>query len=100
MLLELSVQDLAVIESCELSLRSGFTALTGETGAGKSLLIDAIGARGAQGRYADALDLAEPLRREPGFCESVRRRLEPWSQLRGLPEDLAARQRALVAPCP
>ncbi len=43
MLLELSVQDLAVIESCELSLRSGFTALTGETGAGKSLLIDAIG---------------------------------------------------------
>lgn len=36
------IQNLAVIESLSLSLRQGLTALTGETGAGKSILIDAI----------------------------------------------------------
>lgn len=43
MLKELSVQNVAVIHEASLSLDSGLTALTGETGAGKSLLIDSIG---------------------------------------------------------
>lgn len=43
MLLELTVQDVGIIDRCELSLGRGFTVLTGETGAGKSLLVDAIG---------------------------------------------------------
>ncbi len=43
MLTRLAVRDLAVIESAELELRPGFTVLTGETGAGKSLLVDALG---------------------------------------------------------
>lgn len=42
MLVHLSVRDLAIIDVLELSLDSGMTALTGETGAGKSILIDAI----------------------------------------------------------
>lgn len=42
MLTELRIVNFAVIEQLELSLESGFTVLTGETGAGKSLLIDAI----------------------------------------------------------
>lgn len=42
MLLELSVENIAIIESARIQLGQGFTALTGETGAGKSLLIDAI----------------------------------------------------------
>lgn len=42
MILELQVEQIAVIESARLSLGRGFTVLTGETGAGKSLLIDAI----------------------------------------------------------
>src|SRR6188768_1388172 len=41
-LLELSVTDLALIERARLALRPGFTVLTGETGAGKSLVIDAL----------------------------------------------------------
>jgi DNA repair protein RecN (Recombination protein N) len=42
-LLELAVTDLALIDRLRLALVPGFNVLTGETGAGKSLLIDALG---------------------------------------------------------
>ena len=42
-LLELTVTDLALIERLRLELASGLNVFTGETGAGKSLLIDALG---------------------------------------------------------
>lgn len=40
--LRLAVRDFVIVESLELELGAGFTALTGETGAGKSILIDAL----------------------------------------------------------
>jgi DNA repair protein RecN (Recombination protein N) len=40
---ELSVQNLATIEDARVELEPGFTAWTGETGAGKSLLLTALG---------------------------------------------------------
>ncbi len=43
MLRELAVRDLALIERARIELGSGLTVITGETGAGKSLLIDALG---------------------------------------------------------
>lgn len=43
MLTYLQVRDLAIVSHLELECRSGMTALTGETGAGKSILIDALG---------------------------------------------------------
>lgn len=43
MLREVSVQNLALIEDVRVELRSGFCAWTGETGAGKSLLLGALG---------------------------------------------------------
>lgn len=43
MLLELTVENIAIIDRAEIILGPGMTALTGETGAGKSLVIDAIG---------------------------------------------------------
>lgn len=39
---ELTVENLAVVESVRLQLAPGFTVLTGETGAGKSLVVDAV----------------------------------------------------------
>jgi DNA repair protein RecN (Recombination protein N) len=42
-LAELSVRDLALIEKLRISFEPGLNVLTGETGAGKSLLIDALG---------------------------------------------------------
>jgi DNA repair protein RecN (Recombination protein N) len=42
MLAELHVQDLGVIEDAKLDLGPGMTALTGETGAGKTLIVEAL----------------------------------------------------------
>ncbi|MGB5598639.1 MAG: AAA family ATPase, partial [Thiothrix litoralis] len=43
MLTHIHIRDFAIIDALELELHPGMTALTGETGAGKSILLDAIG---------------------------------------------------------
>ncbi|MGH8474268.1 MAG: DNA repair protein RecN, partial [Methylococcales bacterium] len=43
MLCSIKIRDLAVVESLELDLPAGLTVLTGETGAGKSILLTAMG---------------------------------------------------------
>jgi len=43
MLRTLSIRDFVTVEQLELDFQAGFTALTGETGAGKSILFDALG---------------------------------------------------------
>lgn len=42
MLRDLSIRNLAIVEDLRLELGEGFTAVTGETGAGKSILVDAL----------------------------------------------------------
>jgi len=42
MLLEIRVRNFAVIDAVTVSFQSGLNVLTGETGAGKSMLLDAI----------------------------------------------------------
>ena len=44
MLNELHIENIAVIEKADISFRKGLNVLTGETGAGKSIVIDSIGA--------------------------------------------------------
>ncbi len=51
MLTHLQIRDLAIVTALELELQAGLTALTGETGAGKSILVDALGL--ALGERAD-----------------------------------------------
>jgi DNA repair protein RecN (Recombination protein N) len=43
MLLHLSIRNFAIIKSSEIDFKNGMTVLTGETGAGKSILLDALG---------------------------------------------------------
>ena len=52
MLRRLSLRDVVIVSQLELDFESGFTVLTGETGAGKSILIDAL--QLALGNRADA----------------------------------------------
>ena len=52
MLRRLSLRDVAIVAALEVELGPGFTVLTGETGAGKSILIDAL--QLALGNRADA----------------------------------------------
>ena len=71
MLVELSIENLGIIESSRLTFDSGFTAFTGETGAGKTMLVEAIGL--VVGQRADASvirDGAEEARVEARFVTS------------------------------
>lgn len=52
MLEQLSIRDLVVIEQVDIEFAAGLNVLTGETGAGKSILLDALGL--ALGRRGDA----------------------------------------------
>src|SRR3954454_4959826 len=44
MLAELNISNFAIIDNLYLRLGQGFNAMTGETGAGKSIIIEALGA--------------------------------------------------------
>jgi len=63
MLKYLSIRDFVIVESLELDFAAGFTALTGETGAGKSILIDALslalGERGDAAMVRNGCERAE-----------------------------------------
>ena len=52
MLCSLNIRDLAVVESLDLDFKKGLSVLTGETGAGKSILLTALGL--AMGNRADS----------------------------------------------
>jgi DNA repair protein RecN (Recombination protein N) len=56
-LVHLSIRDFAIVEHLDLEFERGFTTLTGETGAGKSILIDALTL--ALGERADATMVRE-----------------------------------------
>ena len=43
MLIQLSIKNVVLIESCDIVLENGLCVLSGETGAGKSILLDALG---------------------------------------------------------
>ena len=52
MLTHISIKDFAIVDALELDLSAGLTAVTGETGAGKSIMLDALAL--ASGSKADA----------------------------------------------
>ena len=63
MLRHLSLKDFVIVPALELDFEAGFAVLTGETGAGKSILIDALqlalGGRGDAGVVREGAARAE-----------------------------------------
>jgi DNA repair protein RecN (Recombination protein N) len=63
MLLSLAIRDFVIVDTLELDFAAGFTVLTGETGAGKSIIIDALslllGGRGDGSLVRSGRDRAE-----------------------------------------
>lgn len=55
----LHIENIAVIESADISFGAGFNVLTGETGAGKSIVIDAISAIMGERAYRDMIRTGE-----------------------------------------
>ena len=90
MLEELQIRNLAVIEDLRLEFGPGFNVITGETGAGKSLLVDALGL--ALGARADPVFVragAERAGVEALFTldETVREQFTPLLQREALEEE-------------
>jgi DNA repair protein RecN (Recombination protein N) len=73
MLLALDVRDFVILEKTSLEFGAGFAVLTGETGAGKSMLVDAIellvGGRGDASMLRQGAERAD-LSAEFGFAPS------------------------------
>jgi DNA repair protein RecN (Recombination protein N) len=88
MLTELRIQDFAIIDDLRLNLDSGFTVFTGETGAGKSIIIDAVemllGGRADSTMVrtgAEAAIIEGTFRLDPSIEEETNRILERESLL-------------------
>ena len=80
MLTALRLENIALIERLELSFAAGFSVLTGETGAGKSILLDALDALlgGAQGSQAARLLRQGSERGRVEACFSLTPPLRAW----------------------
>ena len=63
MLTHLQLRDLVIVDAADLEFGAGLTALTGETGAGKSIVVDALlllaGGRGAADVVRQGAERAE-----------------------------------------
>ncbi len=86
MLQSLEIRDFVIVRQLELDLSNGFTVLTGETGAGKSILLDALAI--AMGEKADSSQVREGALRAQ-ICanfyisESLQNDINPWLEERG-----------------
>jgi len=86
MLRLLSIRNFVVVEALELELPASFTVLTGETGAGKSILIDAL--QLATGARADAGVVREGAARADISAEfDLPPSLAPWLEEAGFDSD-------------
>ncbi|HLH73868.1 MAG TPA: DNA repair protein RecN [Chloroflexota bacterium] len=69
MLSHLTIQDFAIIDRVDLDLTSGLVTLTGETGAGKSIVIDAVGGLLGNRLGVDVIRAGAPVARIEGIFE-------------------------------
>ncbi|WP_311223476.1 MULTISPECIES: DNA repair protein RecN [unclassified Acidovorax] len=80
----IELRDFVIVEALELDLQTGFTVLTGETGAGKSILIDAL--QMLLGGRADTGVIREGAQRTDMAAEfDAQTALSPWLEEAGIP---------------
>lgn len=88
MLRTLNIRDFVIVERLELEFERGFTVLTGETGAGKSILVDALAL--VLGERADAIVVRQGAERAEITAEfelETRSPLAQWLEERDLESD-------------
>ncbi|MGC3874829.1 DNA repair protein RecN [Halomonas sp. GXIMD04776] len=98
MLVQLAIRDFAIVERLDLDLHDGMTAITGETGAGKSILLGALGL--CLGERADACSVRHGTKRADLSARFDIDRLpaaKAWLEARELPADDCLLRRALAA---
>src|SRR5829696_2827272 len=84
MLAELNISNFAIIDRLYLRLGPGFNALTGETGAGKSIIIDALGALLGSKTGPEFVRHGANLARVEGLFDLTAMQDSPRSALRSL----------------
>ena len=88
MLKHLSIKDFVIVNQITLDFQSGFTVLTGETGAGKSILIDALSlAMGARGDANQVRHDCERAEISAAFDISALPKLDDWLKTHELQGD-------------
>ncbi|MGD9252420.1 MAG: AAA family ATPase, partial [Holophagae bacterium] len=87
MLERLSVRGLGIIDAVELDFSEGFTSLTGETGAGKSLLVESLKLLAGQRAQSDLVRTGDDRLRVEGAFEAGGDRLRGLLDELGLPVD-------------
>jgi DNA repair protein RecN (Recombination protein N) len=98
MLSQLLIRDLAIVSAQELELQPGFSVLTGETGAGKSILIDALGlALGERADNAMIRSGSERAEVSADFDISDQPAVSAWLQARDLDADNACLIRRVLS---
>jgi DNA repair protein RecN (Recombination protein N) len=109
MLLELTIRNFAIIRDLRINFASGLNALTGETGAGKSIIIDALGAvlgarvssdlvrSGASSAWVEALFDVHALDSNPRWRDALAEHgVEPEDGLLILSRDINASGRSVA----
>ncbi|WP_254276371.1 DNA repair protein RecN [Halomonas sp. 3H] len=98
MLTELAIRDFAIVDHLELELAGGMTAITGETGAGKSILLGALGL--CLGERADTGSVRHGAERADLSARFDIRQLpeaRAWLEARELPADDCLLRRVVTA---
>ncbi|MBA2780332.1 DNA repair protein RecN [Billgrantia kenyensis] len=98
MLTQLAIRDYAIVDTLDLELAGGMTAITGETGAGKSILLGALGL--CLGERADAGSVRHGCERadlSARFDITSLPAARRWLQERELPTDDCLLRRAVTA---
>src|ERR1019366_8846758 len=78
MLLELVVENYAVVERLRVRFHAGLNLLTGETGSGKSIVVDALGLLLGGRASADMVRTGEPRARSLAAARFRRRSSRTW----------------------